>query len=220
MARLELEQGTDVLLLETGDALLLEAERLSPDALLEQVNLSGALADIQDDPDSPDGNWLTYVANNLDTVTRVGFPTPTGSPTQGADLQEFKIWVRKQPGTGTPAVSIDLYENGVLVANLMAATSVTSPTGELFSATWDATQLGTADGSVVECRIFGQWSNGAPTARCTVEVGAVEWNVTYTEEGVPPGWNKIFYTEEPPTPSAWNQVKQDAGSGYKKILYT
>ena len=35
-------------------------ERQSPDALLVQTNLSGAVAAIQDDPDSPDANWLTY----------------------------------------------------------------------------------------------------------------------------------------------------------------
>jgi len=160
-------------------------ERQGPDGLLQQVNLSGSLFDIQDDPDSPDANWLTYIANNLDTICRVSFPTPTGNPTVGADLQQFKIWVRKRPGTGIPDVSIDLYENGVLVANVMAATNVTSSTGQLFSATWNASLLGTADGSLVECRIFGEWSNGGPSARCTVEVGAVEWNVTYDEDAAP-----------------------------------
>lgn len=47
--------------------------------------------------------------------------------------------------------------------------------------------------------------------------------VTYDEGGEPPlpnQFNKIFYTSEPPTPSAWNQVKQDAGSGYRKLEYS
>lgn len=156
------------------------AERQSPDALLIQTNLTGTVAAIQDDPDSPDANWLTYITNNVNTVTRVSFPTPTGNPTVGADLQQFKIWVRKQPGTGNPTVSISLYENGALVAEIMAATSVTSLTGQLFSATWNASLLGTADGSLVECYIFGDAVGGAPATRATVEVGAVEWNVDYT----------------------------------------
>lgn len=160
-------------------------ERQSPDGLLQQDNLSGSLSDIQDDPDSPDANWLTYISNNVDTVCRVSFPTPTGNPTVGADLQEFKIWVRKQPGTGVPQVQIDLYENGVLVATVLALMDVTNPTGQLFSGTWNANLLSNADGSGVECRIFGDWSNGAPSARCTVEVGAVEWNVTYSEVAPP-----------------------------------
>lgn len=37
--------------------------------------------------------------------------------------------------------------------------------------------------------------------------------------GPSPGWNKILYTSEPPTPNAWNQVKQEAGTGWKKLLY-
>lgn len=34
------------------------AERFAPDAILAQTGLTGAVAAIQDDPDSPDGNWL------------------------------------------------------------------------------------------------------------------------------------------------------------------
>lgn len=40
------------------------------------------------------------------------------------------------------------------------------------------------------------------------------------KEGVAPGWNKILYTNEPPTPNAWNQVKREAGTGWKKLLYS
>lgn len=38
--------------------------------------------------------------------------------------------------------------------------------------------------------------------------------------GPNPGWNKILYTSEPPTPNAWNQVKREAGTGWRKLLYT
>jgi len=37
--------------------------------------------------------------------------------------------------------------------------------------------------------------------------------------GPTPGWNQLQYTSEPPTPNAWNQLKQDAGTGWKKLLY-
>jgi hypothetical protein len=160
-------------------------ERQSPDVLLQQDNLSGAVTDIDEDPDSPDANWLTYSEKDDDTKCRVGFPTPTGNPTIGADLQEFKIWVRQQPdgGGADPTVSISLYENGALVAEIMADSNVTSPTGQLFSATWNANLLSNADGSEVECYIFGTAiKTGPPANRCTVEVGAVEWNVDYSIE--------------------------------------
>ena len=34
-------------------------ERQAPDAILAQTDLSGAVTDIDDDPDSPDGLWLS-----------------------------------------------------------------------------------------------------------------------------------------------------------------
>ncbi len=41
--------------------------------------------------------------------------------------------------------------------------------------TWDASLLGTADGSAVELRVVGNRSGGNPNNRRTVEVGAAAW---------------------------------------------
>lgn len=46
------------------------------------------------------------------------------------------------------------------------------------------------------------------------------YKYTYTLPGPTTGFNKIFYTSEPPTPSAWNQVKQETATGWKKLLYS
>ena len=181
-------------------------ERQSPDGLLQQDNLSGSLSDIQDDPDFPDGNWLTYITNNVDTVCRVSFPTPTGNPTQGAGLQEFKIWIRRQPGTGIPDCRIDLYENGALVTSGVL-TAVNSNSGELKTFTWDASALSNADGSLVECYIFGDAAGGAPSTRCTVDIGAVEWNVTYT----PPGAKTTQYLNGNDCPVFPHTMDVDSG---------
>jgi len=53
----------------------------------------------------------------------------------------------------------------------------------------------------------------------TMHVGMVQIQVTYTPAGPTPGWYQLQYTEEPPTPNAWNQLKQDAETGWKKLLY-
>lgn len=45
------------------------------------------------------------------------------------------------------------------------------------------------------------------------------YEADFWEVGITPGWNRIEYTSEPPTPNAWNQVKREAGAGWKKILY-
>jgi len=151
-------------------------ERQAPDAILELSNLSGTVSEIQDDPDDPDSNWLDASENNVDTVARVSFATPTGPPTVGSNLQEFRVLVRKYGGTGTPTARIELYEDGSLIR---AGSDIDVTTEQVISFLWNANELGTSDGSLVECRVFGDAVGGAPSTRATVEVGAIEWNVTY-----------------------------------------
>lgn len=195
-------------------------ERLSPDGETFTLSgLTGVYTDVQDDPDNPDGNWLTASGNNVNISCLASLPTPTGNPTVGADLQEFRVLFRQydEGQTGTPEGQISLYQGGVLIR---AGALIEIPDGGIvLSLTWNANEISNPDGSAVECYCNGKKSGGSPTKRNTCEIGAIEWNCDYTT-GPTTGYNKLFYTSEPPTPSAWNQVKRDAGSGYKKILYT
>lgn len=154
-------------------------ERLAPDSLLVQTGLTGAVTAIDEDPDSPDGSWLT-TSNNTTTVCRVSFPTPTGEPTVGAGLQEFRALVRKTNHSTDPTATIEVYENGSLVTTLVSSQTISSTTGVVLSGTWNASSLSTSNGSQVELRVSGTPGGGNPNNRASVEVGAVEWNVTYT----------------------------------------
>lgn len=152
-------------------------ERKSPDALLVQTNLVGTVARIVDDPNDADALWLTATDVAENSVCRVSFQTPTGNPTAGPGFQEFKILARLT-ATATPcAYSVDLYEDGVLVSTIDTGT-ITSATGQLITATWDASLLGTADGSDVEAQITVESATDT-----TGEIGAIEWNITYTPAG-------------------------------------
>jgi hypothetical protein len=130
-------------------------ETLFPDGLLENSGWGSiALADIDEDPDSPDGAWAVQSGNNTATIARVSFPAPTGNPT---GTQTFKMYVRKTSGqSGTPTARIDLYENGSLVAS-GTDQSVTSTTGQLLSQAFDlaSTPLSDATGANVEARFPG-----------------------------------------------------------------
>jgi len=155
-------------------------ETLFPDAILTQTGLVGSVTDIDEDPDSPDANWLTTNASN--GVLDVSFPTPTGSPDTGAGVQEFRVLLRKDAAAGgDPDVIASLRESAggtdlqVLATNVL----VTSSTGTVLSWTWDASNLGTPDGSSVVLHMTFQKGGGGPNER-NVEVGAIEWNVTYT----------------------------------------
>ena len=161
----------------------MSTERQGPDALITQTNLSGVVNAIQDDPNSPDDTWLVPIDNGVDTICRVSFPTPTGNPTQGAGLQQFQIWVKRVSSNTpkTPTVRIELRETGggAALATPLANTNVTNDTGILLGGTWNANLLANADGSAVECYIYGTAAT-AGANKSTIGVGAVEWNVTYT----------------------------------------
>ena len=139
-------------------------ESLAPTGQVQWTNLDGDYTDIDDDPDSPDGNWGDAVDDSLDVLAHISFPTPTGNPTQGAGLQNFKVQVKRSTALSSPTLKIDLYESGAFrSATSVTASSVTSDAGELFTGTWDASSLGTADGSVVEAYVYGTKAGAAST---------------------------------------------------------
>lgn len=131
-------------------------ERKSPDGeTFTLLELSGAYTDVDDDPDSPDGNWLIASGNNVNTEVLASFPTPTGNPTVGADLQEFRALVRQfdEGQSGTPTARIELWENGGLIR---AGSDTPVPDGGVvLSLTWNANELANPDGSLVECKVIG-----------------------------------------------------------------
>ena len=153
------------------------AERLAPDAILSLTGGSGSVTSIDEDPDSPDANWVLVTNNNTDLDLRVSFPSPSGNLASGADLQNFRWQVRKNStsGTGTPTTRAELWENGALV-RAGGENNVTSTTGQVFQFLFNATELANANGSLVECRVYSTRSGGSPSVRAAVDVGAVEWN--------------------------------------------
>lgn len=154
-----------------------------PDAIYSSANYTApSVLVIDDDPDSPDGLWLTWDTDG-DTLLAVDFPTPTGNPRVGAGLQQFRVWVRKTgSGGNTTTGEIRLQENGTDKGQLWTGT-ITNTTGELVTGNWNASSLGTANGSLVQC-VFNQLSGGTGVLnRRGIEVGAVEWVVDYVAAG-------------------------------------
>lgn len=149
--------------------------RLAPDAILASSNLgaSPSLAAIQDDPDSPDGSWLEAVADDTATDLRVSFPSPAGNLVAGAGLQEFRALLRKSAASaGTPTVDVQLYEGGTLKSTLLSGAAIASDTGQVVSATWNASSLADASGAGVECRIVATPATGGSTMPSIRSVGA------------------------------------------------
>ena len=158
-------------------------ERQAPEAILSSSNLSGVVGDIDEDPDAPDGNWMLASGNNVNTDVRTSFPTPTGDPKIGTDLQEFRAYVRQfdTGQTGDPDCRLELWDGGTLV-RAGSNVSITGA-GQVIALLWNANELtGPADGSTVEAKLVGTKSGGAPGARNSVDMGAVEWNVDFVTD--------------------------------------
>ncbi|MBT5772979.1 MAG: DEAD/DEAH box helicase family protein [Dehalococcoidia bacterium] len=86
-----------------------------------------------------------------------------------------------QMATGSgKTYSIELWETGggAALATLASGVTLTPEVGTVVSVTWDASLLGTADGSAVELRIVGTASVDR-----SVEVGAVEWGARVPASG-------------------------------------
>jgi lysozyme len=149
---------------------------LSPDAILETTNwASGTVTSIQDDPTTPDANWLVATANSS-PILRVSFPSPNPSTvtlSTTASSQTFRVWARAS-GTATAGqtLQIQLYQNGTLVSS-GAVTTISNATGQLVSYTW--TPSANDDGSNVECRVV---IVGVPSGakKGSVDIGAVAWD--------------------------------------------
>jgi len=154
-------------------------ETLRPDGELSDSGLvANSELDHDEDPDVSSA-VVAATGNNVNTEWGGDFPTPTGNPTVGAGLQEFRAGVIEFDSgqTGTPQARIELWENGSLVR---AGSDVNVSTFAVLSFTWDANELATADGSLVQCKVIGTKSGGSPGARNTVNIGHIEWNADFT----------------------------------------
>jgi hypothetical protein len=147
-------------------------ERIIPNEILSINNLTGSVTNIQDDPDSPDGNWITTLGQNSNVNIRIGFEDTEFRVTPNT-TQEFKFYVRKSASGGnTVTYNVRLLENGTLRAT---SETYTISATETRSFTWNSNLLTSSSfGQNVEFELV-QLTGGTGDRR-HVEIGAVEWN--------------------------------------------
>jgi len=160
-------------------------ETLAPNGELSDAGL--VTNDELDHDEDPDVSSATVNAtgNNVNTEWGGDFPTPTGDPTVGDNLQKFRVGVLEFDSgqSGVPNARIELWENGTLVR---AGSNTPVSVYAVLELAWNANELATSDGSLVQCKLIGTKSGGSPGARNSVRIGHMEWNVDYTVGGAAP----------------------------------
>ena len=157
------------------------------------------------------------MAKVLDSVTLI-------APTSDPDKQEGENFTMSMSyavtGGGKPP-DVNLYwqyrYDGTFYAIPISANGLYTDSNEEIDASKD-TQYDRA----IECNTEGVYYVRARAYDTTnsIEKTSDEQIVTVNPAGPTPNeYNKILYTSEPPTPNAWNQVKQEAGTGWRKLLY-
>jgi hypothetical protein len=196
-------------------------ESLYPDAIISQTGSTGAYTDIDDDPDNPDGLWLTTTAQN--GTLRVSFPTPSANLRTGAGLQQFRVYVRKVDNTDTPAsgggdptLKISVRETGG-GSDLAAGSTgiISSTTGFVATFDWNASVLASIDGSGVECYCVTTGDGVGETDERRVQIGAVEWvAATVTTTTVQPYGGLLTLTGYAPTVDATTNATVTPSAAY------
>jgi hypothetical protein len=152
-------------------------ETLVGDTEITETGFSGNLTDIDEDADSPDGNW--YTNSSTSAELHLGMENPAGALDESTDAQTVKVYLRKDAsGGGTPTFTLEVYDNGSLHETLATDVNVTSDTGQLFTYTWTASGLSSPNN--VEIRITAASGGGGPNRRY-VEIGTVNWDAVGSE---------------------------------------
>ena len=170
-------------------------ETLAPDTIESSTNLSGTVSDIQDDPATPDTNWLDAPDIDADTAINLSFPDASGTLTTGTDLQTFRIRVGGSHSTGsrTPdALKFDLYEGATFRTELY---NVNNPSivatgdgtgGTVISMNWNAADLSSQAASTdVRLVMTCTADSHPPAAETTCDVLSCAWDVDYGGAAAP-----------------------------------
>jgi hypothetical protein len=148
-----------------------------PNIVLTATNLNANINNLNEGVSNFNNIYATNTALNLNTLLRLGFPTPSNALTLGNNLQTFRARVRKNAdGGNATTVRIEVRENNILRANSSNFT-ITSTIGENISFTWNASILSSLSGQDVEI-VIAQQSGGVSTtvaSRRWIEVDTADW---------------------------------------------
>jgi hypothetical protein len=143
---------------------------------LSTCTTANAHTTLDDDPDSPGGDWCNASADNSAHAIVNNYTDPSITLDNATDAQEIALYVKaSNPGGTSPQVSLNIYD-GANCADLHESgtlQTVTSESGQLLTQSWTSAGIsGSADVCVqILCSAVG----GSPAIRNSCDYDAVEW---------------------------------------------
>lgn len=152
-------------------------QRIVVDAILSADNMTGTIGDIDDDPDSPDANWVTADSTADSTFHGSFSAVNAGNTLDGT--QEFRVQIRRNAAAGgnDPDIAVWLYEAGSAVSTIYTTANLSDATA-VIAGTWETASLTDQTGADVEIWIDIGRSGGTPSGRRVIDIGAIEWNAS------------------------------------------
>jgi hypothetical protein len=130
-----------------------------------------------DNPDNANGNTpLTWAGalNTNDSDTSRWAIDDASAALDGT--QTIRVVARKGSNSGVPTIAINLYEDGVLDSEILAATDITSTTGQTLTATFDGSAI--SDETLVEIEVVMSAVPGSGSARNSAQISHIEHEAT------------------------------------------
>ena len=149
---------------------------------------TNAYATLDDDPDSPGGDWCTADNNNTSWTFMFTMDDPSGALDNSADAQVIEYYVQSfdEGQSADPDIQMSIYDTTTVACDtLHEAGTLTSITDAGFPAkitdTWTSAGLSSPNDVCVE--IVCTKTGGSPGARNSCNIDALEWDVTLGAAG-------------------------------------
>lgn len=125
------------------------------------------------------GTWAGELNTSSSRTSRWALGNPVNTLTPGYALHTITLVAKKGSNSGTPTITMNLYNNGVLVKTLVSGLSVTSTTGQTLSSGF-ITTAELSDKNNIEIEIVMNAAGGSGSARNSAQISMFTLSVDTT----------------------------------------
>jgi hypothetical protein len=143
---------------------------MATEILYADSHITGNVSSPNNALNAPDGTFTTD-SGNTSWTSRWSMGNPSAVV---GGTQTITVTYRKDAaGGGTPTITVNLYENGSLIRNIIATTDVLSEVSSTLQGTFESTEISNEQNVEIEIVVSG--NGGGPNGR-GAQVDAIRWD--------------------------------------------